>query len=44
VVGARGALTGYAAGLERKRWLLEHEGLLPRLAHGASGRAMRVLR
>lgn len=42
VVGARGALTGYAAGLERKRWLLEHEGLLPRLAHGASGRALRV--
>lgn len=44
VVGASGALTGYAAGLERKRWLLEHEGLLPRLAHGASGRAMRVQR
>ena len=42
VVGASGALTGYAAGLERKRWLLEHEGLLPRLAHGASGRALRV--
>lgn len=42
VVGANGALTGYAAGLERKRWLLEHEGVLPRLAHGASGRALRV--
>lgn len=25
VVGANGALTGYAGGLERKRWLLEHE-------------------
>lgn len=25
VVGAGGALTGYAAGLDRKRWLLEHE-------------------
>ena len=25
VVGADGALTGYAGGLERKRWLLEHE-------------------
>jgi methylated-DNA-[protein]-cysteine S-methyltransferase len=25
VVGASGALTGYAGGLERKRWLLEHE-------------------
>lgn len=44
VVGANGALTGYAAGLERKRWLLEHEGLLPRLMHGASGRATRVAR
>lgn len=26
VVGANGALTGYAGGLERKRWLLAHEG------------------
>jgi O6-methylguanine-DNA--protein-cysteine methyltransferase len=25
IVGANGALTGYAGGLERKRWLLEHE-------------------
>jgi methylated-DNA-[protein]-cysteine S-methyltransferase len=25
VVGAGGALTGYAGGLDRKRWLLEHE-------------------
>lgn len=25
VVGSSGALTGYAGGLERKRWLLEHE-------------------
>ena len=25
VVGASGALTGYAGGLERKRWLLAHE-------------------
>jgi methylated-DNA-[protein]-cysteine S-methyltransferase len=25
VVGADGALVGYAGGLERKRWLLEHE-------------------
>jgi methylated-DNA-[protein]-cysteine S-methyltransferase len=28
VIGARGALTGYAGGLERKRRLLEHEGAL----------------
>jgi methylated-DNA-[protein]-cysteine S-methyltransferase len=25
LVGATGALTGYAGGLERKRWLLDHE-------------------
>jgi methylated-DNA-[protein]-cysteine S-methyltransferase len=25
IVGADGTLTGYAGGLERKRWLLEHE-------------------
>ena len=25
VVGAHGALTGYAGGVSRKRWLLEHE-------------------
>lgn len=28
VVGADGSLTGYAGGLERKRWLLRHEGAL----------------
>jgi methylated-DNA-[protein]-cysteine S-methyltransferase len=27
VVGANAALTGYAGGLERKRWLLAHEGV-----------------
>lgn len=26
LVGAKGALTGYAGGLERKAWLLRHEG------------------
>ncbi|MCP3977792.1 MAG: methylated-DNA--[protein]-cysteine S-methyltransferase [bacterium] len=26
VVGSDGTLTGYAGGLERKRWLLNHEG------------------
>lgn len=37
VIGAGGALTGYAGGVERKRWLLAHEGL----AHEgkAAGRA-----
>lgn len=28
VIGSSGALTGYAGGLERKRWLLAHEGAL----------------
>src|SRR5262245_5986668 len=27
VIGASGALTGYGGGVERKRWLLAHEGL-----------------
>jgi len=32
VIGAGGDLTGYGGGLERKRWLLEHEGvILPEL-------------
>src|ERR1700694_172039 len=26
VVGAKGELTGFGGGLDRKRWLLEHEG------------------
>ncbi|HEY6451617.1 MAG TPA: methylated-DNA--[protein]-cysteine S-methyltransferase [Steroidobacteraceae bacterium] len=29
VIGAAGALTGYAGGLHRKRWLLRHEGACP---------------
>jgi methylated-DNA-[protein]-cysteine S-methyltransferase len=28
VIGANGKLTGYAGGIERKRWLLEHESLI----------------
>ena len=31
VVGSRGELTGFGGGLDRKRWLLEHEGALMRL-------------
>jgi methylated-DNA-[protein]-cysteine S-methyltransferase len=30
VIGANAALTGYAGGLHRKRWLLEHEGVVVR--------------
>ena len=26
VIGSNGSLTGYGGGMERKRWLLEHEG------------------
>tara|TARA_R110002167_G_scaffold63058_6_gene177892 strand:- start:3132 stop:3656 length:525 start_codon:yes stop_codon:yes gene_type:complete len=28
VIGANGTLTGYAGGVERKRWLLAHEGVM----------------
>jgi len=28
VIGADGSLTGYAGGLNRKEWLLQHEGVL----------------
>jgi methylated-DNA-[protein]-cysteine S-methyltransferase len=39
LVGVNGALTGYAGGLERKQWLLEHEGVdLAKLAHARSSR------
>jgi AraC family transcriptional regulator of adaptative response/methylated-DNA-[protein]-cysteine methyltransferase len=31
VIGANGALTGYAGGVERKKWLLEHEADQQRL-------------
>ncbi|MBL9009772.1 MAG: methylated-DNA--[protein]-cysteine S-methyltransferase [Alphaproteobacteria bacterium] len=31
VIGAKGALTGYAGGLERKAWLLRHEGAAAQL-------------
>jgi len=27
LIGANGALTGYGGGLDRKRWLLKHEGV-----------------
>lgn len=29
LIGSDGTLTGYAGGLERKRWLLRHEGAFP---------------
>src|SRR5262249_48398163 len=45
VIGSQGDLTGYAGGLERKRWLLAHEGVtVPasrRRRAGASARSRR---
>ncbi len=29
VIGSDGRLTGYGGGLDRKQWLLEHEGVVP---------------
>ncbi len=31
VIGTNGTLTGYGGGLDRKQWLLAHEGVLPML-------------
>ncbi len=36
VVGADGSLTGYAGGLQRKRWLLDHEATVAGSMLGAS--------
>ena len=35
VIGANASLTGYGGGLDRKRWLLEHEGALLYLGEGS---------
>lgn len=32
VIGSNGDLTGYAGGIDRKRWLLRHEGALDEMA------------
>lgn len=37
VVGADGSLTGYAGGLDRKRWLLRHEAAVRERAAGGFG-------
>ena len=36
VIGANGALTGYGGGLQRKRWLLEHEGVVLKVSRQAA--------
>jgi len=42
VIGADGSLTGFGGGLERKRWLLEHEGCIaPQLDLVPAGAQMR---
>lgn len=38
VVGSGGALTGYAGGIDRKRWLLENEGQGSWIISGPRGR------
>lgn len=32
VIGSDGSLTGYAGGLDKKKWLLEHEGVLNQMS------------
>lgn len=39
VIGADGSLTGYGGGLERKRWLLDHERRYQRMAVGSAAAA-----
>lgn len=38
VIGSDGSLTGYGGGIERKRWLLAHEGALPQTLELRSAR------
>ena len=37
VIGVNGSLTGYGGGIERKRWLLEHEGALEKTGLRTTG-------
>lgn len=39
VIGADGSLTGYGWGVDRKEWLLRHEGALPARGPGRAGPA-----
>lgn len=40
VIGANGSLTGYGGGMERKRWLLDHEGVKVNESQRAGMRAI----
>lgn len=43
VIGSDGSLTGYGGGIERKRWLLAHEGAMPIMTrHGSEGVTSRL--
>ncbi len=37
VMGSGGSLTGYAGGVEKKQWLLAHEGVLPQKGSALTG-------
>jgi methylated-DNA-[protein]-cysteine S-methyltransferase len=40
LIGANGSLTGYGGGIERKQWLLEHEGAVLNKASGRLSKKM----
>jgi methylated-DNA-[protein]-cysteine S-methyltransferase len=44
VIGSDGSLTGYGGGIDRKRWLLAHEGMVFEEVAANSPRAARLLR
>ncbi len=39
LIGANGSLVKYGGGLERKRWLLEHEGVVLKTAANAEAKS-----
>jgi len=43
VIGADGSLTGYGGGIERKRWLLSHEGWLDKAPSSIAASAQQAL-
>jgi len=42
VIAANGTLCGYGGGLDRKRWLLHHEGALPKQSAKDSARSRQI--
>lgn len=41
IIGSNGSLTGYGGGIDRKRWLLEHERAMFTSSNGESGARLR---